>query len=329
MNVGAAVSVGDAQFAASVRNGVARIEELISNEISQGDEVFHETLDQLGATVNRFRPFFTVLAAHFGDNPDAWQVTVTGATIELIHRATLCHRSVLDDEKICRPASRSHTHLANNFAILAGDYQIATASQLASRLGPEAFGIVAETFAEIVSGHMRESPRTPVHLDTIENYVRVVQNKTGSLIETSARLGATFAGATNEHTYRLARLGQMIGTTIKISDDIIAVSADHAKSVTLASPKPQPGTTTRGPLYDCDEHAPSSDWPREFATGPIDDHHTAQPPKLLLSTSGICSAKNSVVSHASEAREQLAYLPNCAARRALAALIDSTISRNT
>ena len=45
----------------------------------------------------------------------------------------------------------------NNIAILAGDYLFATASRLVSRLGPEAVRIIAETFAQLVTGQMRET----------------------------------------------------------------------------------------------------------------------------------------------------------------------------
>lgn len=45
----------------------------------------------------------------------------------------------------------------NNVAILAGDYLFATASRLVSRLGPEAVQLIAETFAQLVTGQMRET----------------------------------------------------------------------------------------------------------------------------------------------------------------------------
>ncbi|MEO8814379.1 MAG: polyprenyl synthetase family protein, partial [Mycobacterium sp.] len=81
--------LGDSAFAASVRDGVARIEALMDTELSGGDELMAEAVTHLfKAGGKRFRPLFTVLSAQLGPDPDAWQVTVAGAVIELVHLAT-------------------------------------------------------------------------------------------------------------------------------------------------------------------------------------------------------------------------------------------------
>lgn len=78
-----------------------------------------------------------MLAAQLGSDPDGWEVTVAGAAIELMHLGTLCHDRVVDESDMSRKTPSDNTRWTNNFAILAGDYRFATASQLASRLDPE------------------------------------------------------------------------------------------------------------------------------------------------------------------------------------------------
>jgi heptaprenyl diphosphate synthase len=139
---------GDSAFAADVGDGVVRIEQLMDTELRGADELMTEAVTHLfDAGGKRFRPLFTVLSAQFGPEPDAWQVAVAGAVIELVHLATLYHDDVMDEAQVRRGAPSANARFSNNAAILAGDYLFATASRLVSRLGPEAVRIIAETFA--------------------------------------------------------------------------------------------------------------------------------------------------------------------------------------
>ncbi len=152
----------------------------------------------------RFRPLFTVLSAQLGPEPDAWQVTVAGAVIELVHLATLYHDDVMDEAQVRRGAPSANARWGNNIAILAGDYLFATASRLVSRLGPDAVRIIADTFAQLVTGQMRETRGAADQVDSVEHYLKVVYEKTACLIAASGRFGATFSGADEEQIERLA-----------------------------------------------------------------------------------------------------------------------------
>ncbi|HCQ8895539.1 TPA: polyprenyl synthetase family protein, partial [Escherichia coli] len=152
------VDLGDAAFAATVRDGVGRIEQLMDTELRSADEIMTESLTHLfKAGGKRFRPLFTVLSAQLGPDPDAADVTIAGAVIELVHLATLYHDDVMDEAEVRRGTPTANVRWGNNVAILAGDYLFATASRLVSRLGPEAVRLIAETFAQLVTGQMRET----------------------------------------------------------------------------------------------------------------------------------------------------------------------------
>ncbi len=135
----AGVDFGDATFAENVREGVAGIEALMSEELGRADTLMSEAVQHLfRAGGKRFRPLFTVLSARLGPEPDAWQDTVAGSVIELVHLATLYHDDVMDEAQMRRGAPSANARWGNNIAILAGDYLFATASRLVSRLGPDA-----------------------------------------------------------------------------------------------------------------------------------------------------------------------------------------------
>jgi heptaprenyl diphosphate synthase len=272
----AGVELGDPVFAANVRDGVARIETLMSQELGKGDEIIRDAVMHLfEAGGKRFRPLFTVISAQLGPNPDAWQVTVAGAVIEMVHLATLYHDDVMDEAQVRRGAPSANARWSNNIAILAGDYLFATASRLVSQLGPDAVRIIAETFAELVTGQMRETRGAAQHVDSVDHYLRVVHEKTGSLIAASGQFGGTFSGASDEDTQRLSRLGGIVGTAFQISDDIIDIASESDESGKTPGTDLREGVHTLPVLYALREPGPEADRLRELLAGPISDDRGA------------------------------------------------------
>jgi len=326
----AGVDFGDPVFAQSVRDGVGRIEDLISTELRGGDELMTEAVLHLfEAGGKRFRPLFTVLSAQVGPDPDSWQVTVAGAVIELVHLATLYHDDVMDEAQMRRGVPSANARWGNNIAILAGDYLFATASRLVSRLGPEAVLIIAETFAELVTGQMRETKGAADGDDAVAHYLKVVSEKTACLIEASGRFGGTFSGATPDEIERLARLGGIVGTAFQISDDIIDIESDPDESGKIPGTDLREGVHTLPVLYALRETGSGADRLRELLKGPVtDDAAVAEALGLLRSSGGIAAAKATVQQYAEQARAELHGLPDVPGRQALESLVEYTVNRH-
>lgn len=326
----AGVDFGDADFAATVRDGVGRVEQLMDAELRSADEVMTESLMHLfKAGGKRFRPLFAVLSAQLGPNPDAEEVTIAGAVIELVHLATLYHDDVMDEAEVRRGAPTANVRWGNNVAILAGDYLFATASRLVSRLGPEAVRLIAETFAQLVTGQMREGRGSGEGVDPIEHYLKVVYEKTACLIAAAGRFGAMFSGAEAEQVERLSRLGGIVGTAFQISDDIIDIDSDAHESGKLPGTDVREGVQTLPMVYALREPGPEAARLRELLSGPIDDDDAvAEALALLRASPGMAKAKQALDGYAEQARHELAQLPDLPGRRALQALVDYTISRH-
>ena len=324
------VDFGDPVFAQQVRDHVARVEDLISTELSGGDELMTEAVLHLfEAGGKRFRPLFTVLSASVGPDPESYQVTVAGAVIELVHLATLYHDDVMDEAQMRRGAPSANARWGNNIAILAGDYLFATASRLVAQLGPDAVRIIAETFAELVTGQMRETKGSPAGTEAVEHYLKVVGEKTACLIAASGRLGATFSGADDDQVARLARLGAIVGTAFQISDDIIDIDSDPDESGKLPGTDLREGVHTLPVLYALQESGPDADRLRELLRGPVDDDDDlAEALGLLRKSGGIAAAKATVQQYAEAARTELDGLPDVPGRHALASLVDYTVNRH-
>ncbi|ASW88373.1 MULTISPECIES: nonaprenyl/(2E,6E)-farnesyl/geranylgeranyl diphosphat synthase [Mycobacterium] len=329
----AGVDLGDAAFAATVRDGVGRIEQLMDTELRSADEIMTESLTHLfKAGGKRFRPLFTVLSAQLGPNPDAADVTIAGAVIELVHLATLYHDDVMDEAEVRRGTPTANVRWGNNVAILAGDYLFATASRLVSRLGPEAVRLIAETFAQLVTGQMRETrglTGAAEGADPIEHYLKVVYEKTACLIAAAGRFGAMFSGADADQVERLSRLGGIVGTAFQISDDIIDIDSDSRESGKLPGTDVREGVHTLPMVYALREPGPDAARLRELLVGPIDDDATvAEALALLRASEGMAKAKRSLQDYAAQAHQELALLPDVPGRHALQTLVDYTISRH-
>ncbi|ASL17396.1 grcC1 [Mycobacterium intracellulare subsp. chimaera] len=329
----AGVDLGDAAFAATVREGVGRIEQLMDTELRSADEIMTESLTHLfKAGGKRFRPLFTVLSAQLGPNPDAADVTIAGAVIELVHLATLYHDDVMDEAEVRRGTPTANVRWGNNVAILAGDYLFATASRLVSRLGPEAVRLIAETFAQLVTGQMRETrglTGAAEGADPIEHYLKVVYEKTACLIAAAGRFGAMFSGADADQVERLSRLGGIVGTAFQISDDIIDIDSDSRESGKLPGTDVREGVHTLPMVYALREPGPDAARLRELLVGPIDDDETvAEALALLRASAGMAKAKRSLQEYAAQAHQELALLPDVPGRHALQTLVDYTISRH-
>ena len=276
----------------------------------------------------RFRPLVVMLAAQFGD-PYAPGIVPSAVVVELTHLATLYHDDVMDEAQVRRGAPSANARWSNNIAILAGDYLFATASRLVSRLGPEAGLVIADTFAQLVTGQMRETRGGADGVDSVEHYLKVVYEKTACLIAASGRFGATFSGADEDQIERLSRLGGIVGTAFQISDDIIDIDSDPDESGKLPGTDLREGVHTLPVLYALRETGPDAERLRELLNGPVeDDADVAEALALLRSSRGIVQAKETVFSYAAQARDELAKLPDVPGRVALANLVDYTINRH-
>ena len=199
-------------------------------EVSQSDDAFLTKAAQhlLIAGGKRFRPLLAQLASEFGPADDQRSIDAAVA-VELIHVGSLYHDDVIDEATTRRGTASANTNWGNTVAILAGDFLMARASELAaSTLGQQSVEILARTYAELVEGQTRE-----LQLDWdidhgTDEYFRVIEGKTASLIQTSARLGAMAAEASPKTVESVSIWARELGIVFQISDDALDLVATDA-----------------------------------------------------------------------------------------------------
>ncbi|MEJ3653804.1 polyprenyl synthetase family protein [Actinomycetes bacterium KLBMP 9759] len=323
------VEVVDPELGAATEAGLQRVEELLYREVRSDYHFVSETsMHLIEAGGKRFRPLFTLLGAHMGPKSDSESVIIAAAVVELIHLATLYHDDVMDSATMRRGAESANLRWDNTVAILTGDFLFAHASRMVADLGPEAVRIIAETFAELVTGQMRETRGPQPGEDPVDHYLTVIAEKTGSLIATAGRYGGMFGGCPPEHIESLHRFGAVIGTAFQISDDIIDIASPSDSSGKTPGTDLREGVHTLPMLYALQETGPGADRLRTLLARPIvDEAEVKEALELLRSAAGLNRARDVLAAQAAAARAELGKLPACPASDALAALTTYVVDR--
>ena len=207
------------ELEATIAAGLADTERLLNSRI-EGRYLFaNETSRHLvAAGGKRFRPLITILGSLIGSGLNE-RVIKAAAVCELTHLATLYHDDVMDEAPLRRGVESANSRWGNSVAILTGDYLFAKMSQILAELGPEAVKLQADTFERLVIGQILETQGPSNFEDPLEHYLRVVADKTGSLIATSLRFGSMFAGCTKEEIDTLTQFGEKIGIAFQLRSE--------------------------------------------------------------------------------------------------------------
>ena len=318
----------DAELERELRAGLVAVEEHLRQSVKSTYPFVTETsLHLVDAGGKRFRPLLVLLAAQFGD-AGAPGVVPAAVVVELTHLATLYHDDVMDEAAVRRGAASANSRWGNSIAILTGDFLFARASDILADLGPECVRIQARTFERLVHGQIRETVGPEVDGDPIEHHLRVLADKTGSLIGTSARFGAMLAGADEAIAEILTRYGERIGVAFQLSDDLLDVVSETGQSGKTPGTDLREGVATLPALLLARTTDPASARLRRLLSGPIeDDAEVAEALRLLRAHPVMDQARDVLRAWADEALEAIAPLADSTAKAALAALCEYVVAR--
>jgi heptaprenyl diphosphate synthase len=321
----------DPELEAGIAAILGEVETLLRDTAASADPlVTHAARHLADAGGKRFRPLLVAVGAHFGD-PRSPLVVPAAAVVELTHLGTLYHDDVMDEAEVRRGAPSANSRWGNAIAILVGDYLFARAADLAADLGLEAVRIQSRTFARLVHGQIAETIGPAEGDDPVEHYLRVIAEKTGSLIATSARFGGMFSGAAPAHLEALAAYGETIGTAFQLSDDLLDIASESEQSGKTPGTDLREGVPTLPVLYALasDDNDAASVRLREIlSAGPVsDDALHAEALGLLRESPAMKLARETVRSYAERSRAALTVLPDLPARSAMESLCDFIADR--
>jgi heptaprenyl diphosphate synthase len=235
----------------------------------------------------------------------------------------------MDEAPLRRGVASANNRWGNTVAILTGDYLFARTSDMLADLGPAAVHLQAQTFERLVIGQIMETQGPAEGEDPLAHYLKVVGDKTGSLIAASAQFGAMLAGAPREHIDALAIFGEKIGVTFQLADDVIDIASDSKESGKTPGTDLKEGVPTLVTLNVMKSTRAEDRELQRLLSAPIDDQKTVnQVLKELRKHPALEQSREQLLAIAKEARTLLGPLPVNDATGALFSLCDAVIDRS-
>ena len=206
----------------AVRSEDAYLTEVASHLIRAGGKRLRPAL-ALASAATRSRG--GVVGGPAGDASErASEDVVRGAVaVELVHLGSLYHDDVIDEALTRRNVESVNARWGNLTAILAGDFLLARASELAAELGTEVAGLLAATIGRLCEGQVRELAQAFDTTRTEQAYFTAISGKTAALFATACRVGALTAGLPRADVEALTAYGDHFGMAFQIIDDVLDV----------------------------------------------------------------------------------------------------------
>ena len=184
----------------------------------------------------------------------------------------------MDEAGLRRGSVSANARWGNTVAILVGDLLFARASDIVADLGPEFVRLQARTFSRLVQGQIAETVGPGPGQDPLDHYLKVVADKTGSLIATSALFGAKLSAAAPQVQQVMADFGEQIGVDLPAQrrhhrhhqrrdrqDARAPTSARASRPCRPCWPARRPIPPTRGcSSSSTPTSAPTRPWPRPW-----------------------------------------------------------------
>src|SRR6516165_6897581 len=137
---------------------LARVElELRESVASENPYLTEISTHLIAAGGKRIRPGFCIAAAATAlssDQPASPEVVEGATSVELVHLGSLYHDDVMDEAVTRRTVASVNAVWGNHRAILAGDFLLARASEIAASLGVEVAGLLARTIGWLCEGEV-------------------------------------------------------------------------------------------------------------------------------------------------------------------------------
>ena len=208
---------------------LVRVEDALRTSVATADSFLTEVAGHLiAAGGKRLRPALALTTAYAvapdaASRPAPEAVVMGGVSVELVHLGSLYHDDVMDEALTRRGVESVNARWGNLVAILAGDFLLARASEIAATLGTEVAALLAATIAHLCEGQVRELTKIFDVGRSEEAYLEAIEGKTAALMSAACRIGALTAGLPRPSVEALTVYGQRLGMVFQIVDDVLDV----------------------------------------------------------------------------------------------------------
>jgi len=147
---------------------------------------------------------------------------VAASAIELLHTESVIHDDIIDEENLRRGKPSFHVKYGYNNSILTADFVLGIILNLSCKLNnPRVSAELSNAAIKMSEGEIMEIKLAKeCNLDEYE-YIKVIEHKTASLFETSAKIGAILGKGGEDQIRALAAFGNLLGIAYQVHDDLV------------------------------------------------------------------------------------------------------------
>ena len=225
----AALSPGPlARVARLVQPHLEEVERRIAQQAAAFDpEIEGYVTYAIGGRGKRLRPLLALLAGGATGKINSGHVDLA-VIVELIHIATLVHDDIMDEAERRRAQPTVNARWGNSLSVLLGDCLFAHALNLSTSFeNADISRAIALAAREICSGEMIQTQRCFDLKLQVEDYLRIVEKKTGSLFAAAAELAALISEADASVIETFKNFGVQVGTAYQIYDDCLDLAGNE------------------------------------------------------------------------------------------------------
>ena len=305
-----------------------RVEAALLESVKTPDPYLTEIASHLLlAGGKRLRPLFSVVASQVAGGPSTDAAVQGGIACELVHLGSLYHDDVMDESPTRRGVETVNAKWGNLQAILAGDFLLSKASEIAASLGTEVAALLARTIGRLCEGQIEELRHTYNVARPVDSYLSSIGGKTASLYATSARIGGLVSGFTPQVVDALTAYGDAYGMVFQIVDDLLDISSTDEQLGKPAGHDMVEGVYTLPVLHTLASGGVPARELADLLGKPLDHVEKDKALGIVRTNGGVAAAVALAESYVQSAEQACDALPNSAAtqalRRAPGALLDS------
>ena len=304
-----------------------RVESTIHEAVRNSDPYLTEIASHLiVAGGKRLRPVVAMAAAQVAGTEPSHDVVRGGVACELVHLGSLYHDDVIDESDTRRGVETVNAKWGNLQAILAGDFLLSRASEIAASLGTEVAGLLARTIGWLCEGEIEQLRYAYDVGRPEESYLVSIQGKTASLFGTAARIGGLVAELERDIVDALTAWGTAYGMVFQIVDDILDVTDSTEQLGKPAGHDLVDGVYTLPVLRTLALDRAAGDELAALLGKPIDAAERDKALAIVRANEGVESAIVTARQYVADAEAACAELPMSAATDALRAAPDALLS---
>jgi octaprenyl-diphosphate synthase len=203
---------------------LAKIEDALKREVDLYSwSEFHAPLRYACEGGKRIRPLILVLSAEcIKSNRAEPAAYLAASAIELLHTESIIHDDIIDEENQRRGKPSFHVKYGYNSSILTADFVLGVILNISSKLkDSRIINELSSAATKMTEGEMMEIKLGKGIDITEDDYIKVLEFKTASLFEASAKIGAITGGGDEEQIHTMTSFGHLLGIAYQVHDDLI------------------------------------------------------------------------------------------------------------